>query len=112
VSASASAVGTKTLESGVAAHPRFSGRQDIGGEKKYGERRGQHLNRYYDDVIGQLGQPESFLIFGPGEAKLELKDRLSRSRALSASTVDIETTGKLIDPQIVAKVKEYFGLPR
>jgi hypothetical protein len=112
VSASASGVTTKTLESEVGAHPRYSGQQDSGGEKKYEARHGQHLDRHYDDVISQLGQPEAFLIFGPGEAKLELKERLSRSEELSGRILDIETTDKLTDPQIVAKVKEHFGLLR
>jgi hypothetical protein len=37
------------------------------------------------------------LIFGPGEAKLELKERLSRSKTFFESTVDIETAEKLTD---------------
>lgn len=39
-----------------------------------------------------------------GEAKLQLKERLGRSKELSALVVGIETTDKLTDPQIVAKV--------
>jgi hypothetical protein len=58
----------------------------------------------------QLEQPEALLIFGPGEAKLELKDRLSRSKALSERIVDIETADKLTDPKIVARVKEHFRI--
>ena len=110
-----------TVESDVGAHARYSGRagyptpdgpQAGGGEKKYEERYGQHLDRYYDDVIKQLGQPESVLIFGPGEAKLQLKERLSRSKTLSEHIVEIETTDKLTDPEIVAKVKEHYGIDR
>jgi hypothetical protein len=112
VSASADGVTTTILESEVGAHPRYSGQQDGGGEKKYEERHGQDLDRYYDDVISQLGQPEAFLIFGPGEAKLELKERLSRTKASSERTVDVETSDKITDPQIVAKVKENFGIVR
>ena len=56
------------------------GPQDEGGEKRYEERYGQHLEQYYDEVISQLGQPEALLIFGPGEAKLQLKERLSHPR--------------------------------
>ena len=63
--------------------PRRTARKDGGGEKKYEERYSQHLDRYYDEVINQLGQPEALLIFGPGEAKLQLKERLSRSKALA-----------------------------
>ena len=76
------------------------------------ERFGQQLDRYYDEVISQLGQPEALLIFGPGEAKLQFKERLGRSKALSERVVGIETTDKLTDPQIVAKVKEHYGIAR
>jgi hypothetical protein len=121
VSVSAGRVTAKTLESEVGPHARYSGRaryptaegpRDGGGEKKYEERYGQHLDRFYDEVISQLGEPEALLIFGPGEAKLQLKERLSRSKALSERVVEIETTDKLTDPQIVAKVKEHYGLDR
>ena len=110
VSASEGHVTTKTVESDVAAHPHFGGQQDGGGEKKYEERHRQRLDRYYDEVIAHLGEPEALLIFGPGEAKLELRERLGlgRSGAPSQPVVEIETADKLTDAQIVAKVKEHF----
>jgi hypothetical protein len=119
VSASADRVTVRTLESQVGPHSRYSGRagspapeggEDEGGEKKYEKRYRQHLDRYYDAVISQLGHPEALLILGPGEAKLQLKERLSRSKALPESTVSIETTDKLTDSEIVVKVKEHFGI--
>lgn len=110
VSVSAGRVTTKTVESEIGGHPRYSGQHDGGGEKKYEQRHGQQLDQYYDDVISQLGHPEALLIFGPGEAKLELKERLGRSKGQPERTIDIETADKLTDPQIVAKVKEHFGL--
>ena len=112
VSASEGRVTTRTMESDVDAHPRYTGQQDSGGAQNYEERHGQQLDRYYDEVISQLGQPEALLIFGPGEAKLELKARLSRSKTSFEHTVDIETADKLTDPQIVAKVKEHFQIDR
>ena len=51
VSASADRVSAKTLESAVGPHARYSGPQDAGAEKKYEERHGQQLDRYYDEVI-------------------------------------------------------------
>jgi hypothetical protein len=116
---SARHVTAKTVESDVGPHTRYSNRaghatpggpQDGGGEKKYEERYGQQLHRYYDEVISQLGQPESLLIFGPGEAKLQLRERLSRSKLLSESVGGIETTDKLTDAQVVAKVKQHYGI--
>jgi hypothetical protein len=82
------------------------------GEKKYEERYGQQLDQYYDEVIRQLGEPEALLIFGRGEAKLQLGARLSRSKALAERLAGIETTDKLTDPQIVAKVKAHYGIER
>jgi hypothetical protein len=121
VFASADGVTAKTLESEIGPHAQYSGRagaqtsdgpHEGGGEKKYEQRYGQHLDQYYDEVIRELGQPEALLIFGPGQAKLQLKERLSRSKALSERIVGIETTDKLTDPQIVAKVKEHYGIDR
>lgn len=43
-------------------------------------------------------------------AKLQLKERLSHSKALSERIIGIETTDKLTDPQIVAKVKDHYGI--
>ena len=109
VSVAEAGVSTTTFESDVKPHPRYAGQQDGGGEKKYEERHSQSLDRYYDQVMGRLGQPEALLVFGPGEAKLELKNRLSRSSAPSAPAVEIETADKLTEAQIVAQVKEHFG---
>jgi hypothetical protein len=111
VSIAGGQVTTRTLESEVGARPRYSGFQS-GGEKKYDERHNQDLDRYYDDVIGQLGKPDALLLFGPGEAKLQLKERLSRSRGSSESIIAVESMDKLTDPQIVAKVKEHYGIAR
>jgi hypothetical protein len=112
VSTSADDVRTTTLNSDVEAHPRYSGQQERGGEKKYEQRHSQQLDRYYDDVISQIGVPDALLIFGPGEAKLELKERLSRVKTLTECSVHIETADKLTEPQIVAKAKEHFGSAR
>lgn len=103
---------TTILDSHVAGHPRYSGQQDGGGEKRYEQRHGQHLDRYYDDVIRHLATPTALLIFGPGEAKLELKARLARSKALAACVIDVEAADTLTEPQIVAKVKAHFTVPR
>jgi hypothetical protein len=112
VSIAGGQVTTRTLESDIGPHPHYSGSQDSGGEKKYEERHNQHLDRYYDDVIGQLGNPDALFLFGPGEAKLQLKERLGRSKLSPANTVAVESVDKLTDSQIVAKVKEHYGIAR
>ena len=67
-----------------------------------------HLNIYYDAVIASIRAAESILIFGPGEAKGELKSRLERDN-LAGRIVGIETVDKMTDHQISAKVRKYFA---
>jgi len=50
---------------------------------------------------------ESILIFGPGEAKGELRKRLEKDN-LGGRIVAIETVDKMTDRQIAAKVRQYF----
>jgi len=66
-----------------------------------------HLNIYYDAVIASIREAESILIFGPGEAKGELKRRLERDH-LGGRIVGVETADKMTDRQIVAKVRKHF----
>jgi len=66
-----------------------------------------HLNIYYDAVIAALRDAESILIFGPGEAKGELRKRLEKDN-LGGRIVAIETGDKMTDRQIATKVRQYF----
>jgi len=67
-----------------------------------------HLNIYYEAVIACLRDAESILIFGPGEAKGELKERLEKSK-LGGRIAGVETVDKMTDRQIAAKVRQYFA---
>jgi hypothetical protein len=66
-----------------------------------------HLHIYYDAVIGSIRDAESILIFGPGEAKEELKKRLEENH-LGGRVRGIETVDKMTDRQIAAKVRQRF----
>jgi hypothetical protein len=126
VSASAERITSMTVESDVgpdarhsaeAVDPATDGPRDAQAEKRYERRFSERLDlyyggldRYYGEVIGQLGEPNALLIFGPGEAKLQLEERLRRSKVLPACIVEIETTDKLTDPQIVAKVRKHYKI--
>ena len=66
-----------------------------------------HLDNYYDEVISCIRPAEAILIFGPGEAKGELKKRLEHAM-LGGHIVAVETADKMTDRQIAAKVREYF----
>jgi hypothetical protein len=85
------------------AHYRQEAPADDSHEKEF---MGQ-LRRYYDEVIAAIRGAESILLFGPGEAKGELKKRLEHAN-LGKHIIAVETAGKMTDHQIAAKVREYF----
>jgi hypothetical protein len=99
---------TKRITSNMEKHVRFSGgAQEVSEEDIRDNKFSGHLNKYYDKVITCIGDAESILIFGPGEAKGELEKRLER-KGLSGRIVAIETVDKMTDRQIAAKVRQRF----
>ena len=65
------------------------------------------LNIYYDSVVACIQGVEEVLLFGPGEAKGELKKRIVRSRS-GIRIVGVEVADKMTDRQVSAKVRHYF----
>jgi hypothetical protein len=67
-----------------------------------------HLHKYYEKVISCIGDADSILILGPGEAKGELRACL-QGEAFGGRVVALETVDKMTDRQIVAKVRDHFS---
>ena len=67
----------------------------------------EHLNAFYTEVVSCICNADSILIMGPGEAKGELKKHLEHKR-LGGCIVELETVDKMTNPQIAAKVIQYF----
>ena len=68
-----------------------------------------HLNSFYDEVVSSIHDAESILIFGPGEAKGELQKRVEH-KGLGGRIVGVETVDKMTEPQVAAKVRQYFSV--
>jgi hypothetical protein len=100
---------TKRMQSGMEKHVRYSGRAASEGvaEDQRDRKFASDLDLYYDEVIAQLKDATSILIFGPGEAKGELKKRMEH-KGLGDAIVGVETTDKMTDNQIAAKVREHY----
>ena len=104
------------INSNIEKHVRSSGGsrsktpygpQDVSAEDIRDRKFLDHLNIYYDKVISSIHTAESILIFGPGEAKGELKRRIE-SKKLKGVIVAVETTDKMTVNQIAAKVRSHF----
>jgi hypothetical protein len=98
----------KRLSSELTKNVRLSGGSQKESAKKHQENRlTGHLNNYYDEILTFIRDAESILIFGPGEAKVELKTRLENKKLLG-NIVGFESADKMTDNQIVAKVRQRF----
>jgi hypothetical protein len=103
---------TEVVESNVDKHVRYSGgssgsrgsREGAGEDTRERHFEGQ-LDKYYQEVIRRIRDAEAILIFGPGEAKGELKAHLERA-GFGAHIVGVETVDKMTDRQIAAKARE------
>jgi len=65
------------------------------------------LDQYYAEVMAALRGVEALLIFGPGEAKVELKNHLDQAN-LGEKFMAVETSDKMTGKQIAAKIRDYF----
>lgn len=104
------------IESGIAKHIHYRGAtrphtpyspQYQHGDDQLDNQFVEHLNKFYGKVVGFLRGADSVLIFGPGEAKVELKKRIARERNC-VQNISMETADKMTDRQIAAKVRKHF----
>ena len=74
----------------------------------FAKRHKHHFSAYYNEVIRGIGDSDAILIFGPGEAKGELKKAMEKSKDLRERIVGVESDDKMTQRQIAAKVRDYF----
>jgi len=99
---------TKVIESGVEKHVRYSGGPHREPEDTRERRFEGELVRFYDEVIASIRDAEAILLFGPGEAKGELRTRLDHA-GLGDRVVGVDTVDKMTDAQVAARVREHFA---
>lgn len=98
------------VETHPVKHVRFGGHDSAHPANADDQRDHQnmlHFEHYYDQVIEQLQQATAIFILGPGEAKGEFKKRLEK-KTLGERVVAVETQDKMSEPQIVARVHEFY----
>jgi hypothetical protein len=66
-----------------------------------------HLDEYYDKIVADIRDAAEIQIFGPGEAKNELQNRLE-DNGLSGHIVSIENAETLTNVQIATRVQKRF----
>jgi hypothetical protein len=84
------------------------GPQQVSVDGKQQERIKQQLRQYYQHIIRRIQDATKILIFGPGEAKTELKKEIEKSKTLAAKKTTVEPADKMTERQIAARVRQFF----
>lgn len=82
--------------------------QSVSDEHTAEERRRRQFHNYYQMVMEEVGKADQVFIFGPGEAKSELVKEMEAVKGRHVRIAAVETSDKLTENQIVAKVKSFF----
>jgi stalled ribosome rescue protein Dom34 len=101
---------SRRMDSDMEKHVRFSGHaasQEGSADDQRDRQFDAHLGKYYDQVVAEVHDAQSILIFGPGEAKGELEKHFA-GKGLAARIVGVETVDKMTEHQIAAKVRQHF----
>ena len=106
----------RKIESNMEKHVRYKGGargktayspQFLSAETQEDRRYREHLNKYYQQVISAIGEADSLLVFGAGEAKREFEKHLTQKKN-RVRNIHVETADKMTERQIAAKVRNYF----
>ncbi len=82
-------------------------RNDFVAEDKIERKKSITRRGMYDSVTRYVGEVDAIYVLGPGEAKKEFQNHLSKTLP-SKVHVELETSDKMTDPQLAAKVREHF----
>jgi hypothetical protein len=109
---------TKTIKSNVEKHLRAAGDPSLKGpfkarlvpaDDRHENEFNEHIKIYYNKIIETICNADAIYIFGPGEAKNEIKKQLEKN-SLGRLVNDLETADKMTDKQILAKVCKHFNV--
>ena len=108
---------TETINSGVETHIRIDGegsessRFGVGttnNENRNNNRHSNELSGYYKALAGKLKSYDEILLFGPTNAKEQLKNMLVSDKSFSGKSIEIKSSDKLTPNQLVAFAREHM----
>jgi hypothetical protein len=98
----------KRISAGLDQSVQVAGKEEKDSAEVHRDSRfSSRLNSFYEEVITYIRTAESILIFGPGEAKGDLKKKLEHEK-LHENIVGFETADIMTDNQIVTKIRQRF----
>ena len=72
----------------------------------------QQLKKFYEAIIKKISDADKIYLFGPGKAKKELNFEVNKNEAVASKISAIDAADKMTEPQMIAKVRNYYKLKR
>jgi len=72
------------------------------------ERKNHQLNEFYNEIIERIEFSKGIYILGPGIVKKGLSKQIEADNNLKDKLFAVDTSDKLTDNQLKAKVKDFF----
>ncbi len=66
------------------------------------------LNEYYKMLEDKIGKFDDILLFGPGTAKDQFKNRISENKSLKGKWISVQNADKMTDNQLLAYVRDFY----
>ncbi|MFD2034809.1 hypothetical protein ACFSKL_08415 [Belliella marina] len=66
------------------------------------------LNEYYKMLEDKIGKFEDVLLFGPGTAKDQFKNRIAENKAFKKKWISVQNADKMTDNQLLAFVRDFY----
>ncbi|UCG27498.1 MAG: hypothetical protein JSV24_11080 [Bacteroidales bacterium] len=105
------------IESNVETRVRFKGETKsysrLGGmfinpQKKKTKRKNHQLKEYFNSILKRTRDANGIYIFGPADAKKNLKKVYQREKSFTNKLKGVESSDRLTENQMVARVKKVF----
>lgn len=68
----------------------------------------KELNEYFRILENKLAEYDDILIFGPGVAKEQFRNRLRDNKGFSDKWLSVQTSDKLTENQLLAYVRDFY----
>ena len=106
----------RTIESGIEPHFHNGVQQDehstLINQHKSDHRRINEVHAFAKVLVEAVKDAHEIAVFGPSNAKFDLKHEIEHHKDLADKLVAFETTDKMTENQLTAFVKKTFRLPR
>lgn len=88
----------------------FSGSHHSASETQLNNRKKEQTNYFMDSIIDYIKRSDELYVFGPANAKTELKKRIQTEKIIAPDKLKgVDTSNKLTINQIVAKVRDFYA---